>query len=151
MKCLFTSFDSAAESVKEGCGFNCCWAENTTTTTPPPPTTTRSRKLGRSQAAPLITRQGDREAPPLYLVVSISHLTVNSAVKHQRWALYCLQAHLTIKLPLIFSNACRRSDHRGPKNPPELESHPPAVHGALASVSYILGFCGIHENIFLVL
>lgn len=48
----------------------------------------------------LITHHSDRDAPPLYLAVSISHLAVNSAVKHQLSALYCVQAHLTIKLPL---------------------------------------------------
>lgn len=51
----------------------------------------------------LTTHQSDRDAPPLYLAVSISHLTVNSPVKHQLLDLYCVQTHLTIKLPPLCS------------------------------------------------
>lgn len=50
----------------------------------------------------LITHHDDRDAPPLYLAVSISHLAVNSPVKHQLSALYCVQAHLTMKFPFSF-------------------------------------------------
>lgn len=50
----------------------------------------------------LITHHDDRDAPPHYLAVSISHLAVNSPVKHQLSALYCVQAHLTMKVPFSF-------------------------------------------------
>lgn len=140
MKWLFTGFDSAAASIKEGFGFNYCRAENMET---------RSRNWEVARllyCGALITRHADRDEPPLYLVVSISHLTVNSAVK-QLSALYCLQAHLTIKLPLIFSKASevfRRP--RGCKLLPlELWSHPPAFKAAMKNIFF--SPVGVNENI----
>lgn len=77
---------------KEGFWFNCCGAKYMTRP--------RNWKEARSlHCWALITHHGDRDAPPLYLAVSISYLAVNSPVKHQLLALACVQAHLTMNPP----------------------------------------------------
>lgn len=63
----------------------------------------RPRNWKKASSLPsqaLMTHHCDRDAPPLYLAISIHHLAVNSPIKHQLSALNCVQAHLTIKYPL---------------------------------------------------
>lgn len=92
MKWLFTGFESVAQSGKRG--FGLIAVEQSTRQGPG-----TGKKPSRHCRA-LITHHSDRDAPPLYLAVLIFHLAVNSAVKHQLLALYCVHAHLTIKLLL---------------------------------------------------
>lgn len=68
---------------EKGFCFNCCEAKYTTR----PSNWKEARSL---HCWALITHHSDRDAPPLYLAVSISHLVVNSAVKHQLSALHCV-------------------------------------------------------------
>lgn len=83
MKWLFTGSESAAPSRERG--FVLIAVEQKYKT--------RSRNWKEASSIhcrALITHHSDRDVPPLYLVVSISHLAVNSVVKHHLLALYCV-------------------------------------------------------------